>query len=113
MPSRCLSSLVILSALILSGIAAAQTSTSNTLAPSGANDLLHSGAILKYTPVPDFITSAPLPRMTPDLALKTYQNRTVVQREEITACSSVTVIRTELPDLSELGVYELQRQYAA
>jgi hypothetical protein len=108
MPSRGLSLLV-----VLSGLAGAQVSTSNAFVPSGTNDFLRNGAIVKYAPVPSFSTSVALPRMTPDLAVQIYQNRTVVQREQITECSSVTVIRAELPDLAELGVYELQRQYAA
>lgn len=58
-------------------------------------------------------SSAPLPRMGPELALQVYRNRTSEQAEQLTSYSAETVVRAELPDTQQYGEYELQRQYSA
>ncbi len=54
-----------------------------------------------------------LPRMAPDLALQTYQNRAVLQNAQLASYSASTVIRADLPDTSQSGEYQLQRHYVA
>jgi hypothetical protein len=53
------------------------------------------------------------PTLTPELALATYQRRAAVQVSQLAAYSAVTVIKAQLPDTSQEGEYELQRNYSA
>lgn len=64
------------------------------------------------TPLP---LSAPvsLPRMAPDLALQTYENRVSLQNAQLAAYSASTLIRAELPETSQSGEFELERHYVA
>jgi hypothetical protein len=98
--------------MVLSALAAAQGAASNSsaLAPNG---LPGSRFAVRSVLTLDFATPPPLPRMAPDLALRVYQERTALQRDQMVACSSVTLIHAELPDVSQRGEFELQRQYAA
>lgn len=59
--------------------------------------------------------SAPvsLPRMAPDLALQTYQNRVSLQNAQLAAYSASTLIRADLPETSQSGEFELERHYVA
>ena len=60
------------------------------------------------------VTTAPsLPRMSPELALATYQRRAGQQGSDLAAYSAATVIRAELPSTSQHGEFELERHYAA
>jgi len=54
-----------------------------------------------------------LPRMAPDLALQTYENRTVLQNAQLASYSASTLIHAELPDTAQSGDYELERHYIA
>ena len=58
-------------------------------------------------------TSVAMPRMSPDLALATYQKRAEQQRAQLSAYSASTLIRAELPDTEQSGEYELERHYVA
>jgi len=59
-------------------------------------------------------TTAPaLPRMSPELALATYQRRSGQQGADLAAYSAATVIRAELPSTAQRGEFELERHYAA
>lgn len=61
----------------------------------------------------DLNTETDLPVMAPELALATYQQKTAMQSSLLEAYSAVTVIHAELPDTSQQGDFELQRQYQA
>ncbi len=56
---------------------------------------------------------ATLPRMSPELALRTYERRAAAQSSELASYSATTLIHVELPDTAQHGEYELQRHYAA
>jgi hypothetical protein len=54
-----------------------------------------------------------LPRMAPELALSTYQQRLARQNLLLTGYSASTVIAADLPDTSQRGEFELKRRYIA
>lgn len=54
-----------------------------------------------------------LPVMAPELALATYQQRAVIQSTQLEAYSALSIIHAELPDTSQQGEFEVQRQYHA
>jgi hypothetical protein len=54
-----------------------------------------------------------LPVMAPELALATYQQRSTIQSSQLEAYSALTTIHAELPDTSQQGEFEVQRQYHA
>jgi hypothetical protein len=63
--------------------------------------------------VPDLAPSVSVPRMSPDLALSTYQKRAGRQPLELAGYSAATVVRAELPRSSQQGEFELERHYVA
>jgi hypothetical protein len=66
-----------------------------------------AGAALSIVPPPTF------PRMAPELALQVYEHRRTAQLSELQASTDLTIMRAELPDTEQQGVFELQRHYAA
>jgi len=64
-------------------------------------------------PLSELNTSAELPVMAPELALATYQQRSAAQASLLEGYSAVTVIHAELPETSQQGEFEVQRQYHA
>jgi len=54
-----------------------------------------------------------LPRMAPELALEAVRGRAVVQAARLASYSATTVIHAQLPDMSEQGEFELQKQYSS
>ena len=56
---------------------------------------------------------ASLPRMSPELALQTYQGRSVLQAAALISYSANTRISAQLPDTSQYGEFELERHYSA
>lgn len=70
-----------------------------------------SGAV--RAPLPALDSPISLPRMAPDLALRTYENRVSLQNAQLAAYSADTLIRAQLPDTSQSGEFELQRRYVA
>jgi hypothetical protein len=66
-------------------------------------------------PASDAVPEAPaaLPRMAPELALQTFEQRSARQSAELAAYSARTVIRAELPESAQTGEYELERHYSA
>jgi hypothetical protein len=64
-------------------------------------------------PLSDLNAGAGLPLMAPELALATYEQRAAQQSTQLAAYSAVTVIHAELPDTSQQGDFELQRQFNA
>lgn len=110
---------VVAAVIFLAALAAAQgvwpsdflVNDSNTVLP----DPVASPASYTGT-VPDVaIPSSPivLPRMGPEFALQVYRNRAMLQAEQLSSYSAITVIRAELPDTQQMGEYELERQYSA
>ena len=56
---------------------------------------------------------ATLPRMAPELALRTFQQRAARQLSEPVSYSANTVVEAELPDTSQRGQYQLRRRFVA
>ncbi len=69
------------------------------------------GAIRR--PVTDLVPPLTLPRMSPELALATYERRVARQSAELVSYSATTVVHAELPDSSQHGEFELERHYSA
>lgn len=65
--------------------------------------------------LPDISLVSPvvLPRMSPELALETYERRSQEQATKLLAYSDDTVMKAELPDSRQQGEYELKREYSA
>lgn len=61
----------------------------------------------------DLNAGTELPVMAPELALASYEQRAALQSSQLAAYSAVTVIHAELPDTSQQGEFELQRQFNA
>lgn len=64
------------------------------------------------TSVPEFVPSASLPRMSPELALDVFQKHSLRQAQELAGFSAVTVVQADLPRSSQHGELELERHYA-
>jgi len=58
-------------------------------------------------------TPAGLPRMSPDLALQTFQQRAARQLNEPVSYSANTVVEAELPDTAQRGRFQLRRRFIA
>lgn len=75
----------------------------DTLAPTGITD----------APVPDLVNITPLPRMAPELALATFEQRLERQPLALAGYSATQVIDADLPDTRQKGEWELQRRFVA
>lgn len=64
------------------------------------------------TSVPEFVPPAALPRMSPELALATFQKRSLQQAQELAGFSSAMVVRADLPRTAQHGELELERHYS-
>jgi len=62
---------------------------------------------------PRLVPTVALPRMSPELALATYQQRTMRQAQTLAGYKAATIIRAELPDNAQRGEFELERHYTA
>lgn len=62
---------------------------------------------------PNLPSYTPLPRMAPDLALATYEQRLARQPMLLSAYSATQVIAADLPDTRQKGEWELERTYTA
>jgi hypothetical protein len=62
---------------------------------------------------PDLSFASEPPRMSPELALETYEQQSARQGEMLVAYTANTTIAAELPDTSQRGEYELTREYVA
>lgn len=105
--------------ICVSGLAWAQTpfasgSSAQGLPWSALDGTTPAGMLAEsdHTP-PSLAAPAELPRMAPDLALHTYENRVSRQNAQLASYSASTLIRAELPDTSQSGEYELERRYVA
>ena len=63
--------------------------------------------------VPVLEPSVALARMSPDLALETYQKQANRQSLALAGYTAATLIRAELPASSQRGQFELERRYTA
>ena len=115
---------LLFSFVFLVEVAAAQVGP--MAAPAGAGDFAFAGnpsslpsalvpevVELPRHPAPQLTTSLTLPRMSPELALQTYENRAAWQAEELGSYSATTVVHAELPQTSQRGEFEVERHYAA
>lgn len=114
---------LLFSFVYLVGVAAAQMGPMAT--PAGADDFAFAtGPNIPSAPAPEVVampghsspeltTSLTLPRMSPELALQTYEKRAAWQAAELGSYSATTVVRAELPLTSQHGEFELERHYMA
>jgi hypothetical protein len=118
------SSLVLSFFLGLTEVAAAQIWAST--APAGIGDVSLTGISTASTSgvaadiadttarsVPVLAPPLSLPRMSPELALQTYEQRAARQAAELASYSATTVVRAELPESSQHGEFDLERHYTA
>ena len=109
--------------LALTEVAAAQLWAS--AAPAGSGDSFAaigasstSGVVADIAgatarAVPALAPPLTLPRMSPDLALHTYEQRAARQAVELGSYSATTVVRADIPESSQHGEFELERHYTA
>lgn len=62
---------------------------------------------------PELAPLRTLPRMSPDLALETYEQRYMRQSAALAEYTASTLIEAQLPDTAQNGEYELKRHYVA
>ena len=62
---------------------------------------------------PVLAAAAALPRMRPEIALQVFEERSILQAEQLASYSATMLIRAQLPDTLQYGEYELQKRYAA
>lgn len=109
--------------LCLAEVTAAQTWPATSLSGAGDGSLFEAGGN-SYGMVPDILVpgrrAAPalappltLPRMSPELALHTYEYRAARQAAELASYSARSVVRAELPESAQRGEFQLERHYAA
>ncbi len=59
------------------------------------------------------LTLVPLPRMAPELALRSYEQRAERQATELGAASETMLVRAQLPSSRQKGEFEVKRYYQA
>lgn len=96
--------------LMLGSPASAQLQLNGTW-PALAPDSSRTAAA--SAPLPTLVSPVILPRMSPDLALRTYFQRSQQQSSLLLGYSDDTFMRADLPDYKQSGEYELRRQYSA
>ena len=83
---------------------------SNFAAPEVSFDAIRAGSAGQISA---FTTAPELPRMSPELAVATFQNRLRQQLAGVPSYSANTVIAVELPDTNQRGVFELRKGFSA
>jgi hypothetical protein len=63
--------------------------------------------------LPSMSATQELPVMSSELALASYEQRAAMQPVQLAAYSSTTIIHAELPDSSQQGEFEVERNYNA
>jgi len=112
------------SLLCLTEVTAAQMWPATSLSGAGDSSSFEAGAGNSYGMVPDILVPArrtapalapplTLPRMSPELALHTYEQQAARQTAELASYSATTVVRAELPESAQRGEFQLARYYAA
>ncbi len=83
--------------------------------PAWSQSFLEVGApaIVVSRPTPDLAFSSEPPRMSPELALETYEQHAAQQGELLASYTASTTIAADLPDTAQHGEYELTREYVA
>jgi hypothetical protein len=100
---------------VFSGVSAAQSSgpaamMASSVAASVRGESIPSLLVADVS-VPDLVPTVSRPQMSADLALQTFQKRSTHQAQELAGYSAATVIRAELPRISQRGELELERHY--
>ena len=90
------------------GPTAAVTTVAAPLIPGESAPRLAVAAVS----TPDLVPVASRPRMSPELALEAFQNRSARQAQTLAGYSAATVIRAELPRSSQHGELDLERHYS-
>jgi hypothetical protein len=113
---RLLAIIVSVGTLFFSGLLMAQSlSMSGALAPAVPSALVSDdgpGLTSVDVSVPEIVPPVSLPRMSPELALETFQQRSARQAQELAGFSAATVVRADLPRSSQHGELLLERQYS-
>ena len=103
---------------VLAGCIAVQAQSVNRSAISDAPAILGFAAAdgagsSPALPLPSLATAVSLPRMSPELALSTFQQRASRQAQALAGYSAATLIHAELPDNAQQGELELERRFVA
>ncbi|MBZ5648190.1 MAG: hypothetical protein LAN37_13320 [Acidobacteriia bacterium] len=80
---------------------------------SGPNPDAPDIALSRHAPDLSLSPVSAAPRMAPDLALETYEQRSARQAELLAGYTASTTVQAQLPDTSQHGEYELTRHYVA
>jgi hypothetical protein len=115
---------LLLSLLCLTEVTGAQMWPAASLSGAGDGSSFEAGSGNSYGMVPDILVPArraapalapplTLPRMSPELALHTYEHRAARQAAELASYSARSVVRAELPESAQRGEFQLERHYAA
>ncbi len=72
-----------------------------------------TSSFLASRPTPELAFPSEPPRMSPELALVTYEQHAARQGEMLASYTASTTIAADLPDTSQHGEYELTREYVA
>ena len=101
-PRRIISSIAPLAmAFLLSGLSHAQVDGNRPLAFAGPSA------------APEYSLITSVPRLTPDLALSSYERGLQHQASDLGGYTATSVIDAELPDSSQKAEFELKQHYAA
>lgn len=110
------SGIILLGVVLFSGALMAQLAGPSALAVEGPMSLLSGDGGPRLAAadasVPNFVSPVALPRMSPELALDTFQRRSARQAQELAGFSSATVVRADLPRSSQHGELQLERHYS-
>jgi len=100
---------------VFSGVSAAQSFGPAAMTTPGAVTSLLGESVPGLAgadvSTPGLVPAASLPQMSAELALQTFQNRSIRQARELAGYSAATVVRAELPRSSQRGELELERHY--
>jgi hypothetical protein len=102
---------------VFSGVSAAQSfgraaaMTTPVAAPSVPGESVPRLAVADSS-TPDLVPVVSRPQMSAELALDAFQKRSNRQAQELAGYSAATVIRAELPRISQQGELELERHYS-
>ena len=112
-----LTAVILVVGAVFSGVSAAQSfgraaaMTTPVAAPSVSGESVPRLAVAG-APTPDLVPVVARPQMSAELALDAFQKRSTRQAQELAGYSAATVIRAELPRISQHGELELERHYS-
>jgi len=100
--------------LLLSGVSAAQTFGPAGLTPPvpGASTDRVAWLVVADASLPDLVPSDARLQMSADLALETFRKLSARQSQTLAGYSAATLIRAELPRVSQRGELKLERHYS-